>query len=199
MTVQPHDDAAAQRLTAYFAPDGFPGYTLDEERAWTSEQVHSIIDHQREYLRQMIELSVREVLRELDEARTETKRLRGHDTNLLARQLADRTDELNTLRQQFDDYRDVCSGHSADRAAEQVRLDDAEAALVRYGNEMTRLCEAAKAFRAERDEARRFARRFRWLAFDGCDNGTSVFRQLGLDKLPDWFAAGSQRDEDADV
>ena len=45
--------------------------------------------------------------------------------------------------------------------------------------------------RVERDEARRFARRFRWLAFDGCDNGTSVFRQLGLDKLPDWFDAAT--------
>lgn len=104
-----------------------------------------------------VELAVgdlHEVLRQLDEARSENQQLRSHDANTIARQLADRTDELATLQQQFNDFRDVCSGHSADRAVEQVRLEDAEAALVRYGNEMARLATAADAFRRQRDEAR---------------------------------------------
>ena len=33
MTDQTH---AAARIAAYFAPGGFPGYTLDEDRAWES-------------------------------------------------------------------------------------------------------------------------------------------------------------------
>lgn len=71
MTEQPRDDGAAGRLAARFDPDGLPGYTLEGGRAWTSEQVRQVLDHHREHLRQIIEPDVREVLRELDEARAE--------------------------------------------------------------------------------------------------------------------------------
>lgn len=197
---------AAARLAAHFEPGGFPGFTIDDNTAWTSEQVKALLDHHRAFLRQTIEPDAYEVLRELDEARERNRKLvlaevdanelrqRARTTNDLARQLADRTDELATLQQQFDDFRDNCSAHSADRDVEQIRLEDAEAALVRYGNEMARLAEAAKAYRAERDEARTIARHLRHIAFEGFDNGTSVFQQAGLDKLPDWIAATPDED-----
>ena len=116
----------------------------------------------------------------------------------LARKLADKTDEYDTLKAQFDDFRDICSEHCADRNVEQIRLEDAEAALERYGNEMTRLCEAAKTFRAERDEARKLARNFHGMAWDSFDRPVSVFRQLGLDALPGWVTADSEPDTEGE-
>jgi hypothetical protein len=88
--------------------------------------------------------------RELGEARA---RLR--DPNAIARQLADKADELAALQQRFDDFADTCSGHSADRVVEQVAADDEinglTAALDRLGVRANEMAAAGTRFRAERD------------------------------------------------
>lgn len=125
-------------LAATTPPDELSAHAWVANMIWANEELLKQRDQHR---RRIIALEA------------ELAPLKNHNANQLARQLADRTDELATLQRQFDDFRDTCSEHSADRCVEQARLDDAEAALVRYGNEMARLCEAAKAFRAERDDA----------------------------------------------
>lgn len=71
----PADPDAADRLAAYFQPDGFPGFTIDNDRDWTSEQVCSVLEHHREFLRQTVEPSVREVLQQRADARQRSQEL----------------------------------------------------------------------------------------------------------------------------
>lgn len=71
----PADPDAADRLTAYFQPDRFPGFTIDNDRDWTSEQVCSVLEHHREFLRQTIEPSVREMLQQRADARQRSMEL----------------------------------------------------------------------------------------------------------------------------
>jgi hypothetical protein len=205
--VSGHDEHAAERIAAYL--DAREPYELGNIIATTAVHPGSLGAALRA-------VDLREVLRQLEEARQRNRKLalaevdatelrqRSRTSNDLARQLADRTDELATLQQQFDDFRDVCSGHSADRAVEQIRLEDAEAALVRYGGEMARLCEAAKAFQAERDEARQLSRVF--IGYTGGPCARWLFARQGLDDaIPPWLAAteppqppaaGSTRNDD---
>lgn len=69
----------------------------------------------------------------------------------LARELAERTDQLAALRDEFDQFADICSQQSADRCAEQVAAEDLRAAYERLGEQSQRITEAASQFRSERD------------------------------------------------
>lgn len=69
----------------------------------------------------------------------------------LARALADRNDEYDTLRAEFNQFAEVCASHSADRCVEQVAAEDLQAAYDRLGDQAQRIVEAASQFRAERD------------------------------------------------
>jgi hypothetical protein len=51
------------------------------------------------------------------------------ELNRRARLAADKTDELLALRQEFEEFRDRCSAHCADRDAEQVAAEDLELKL----------------------------------------------------------------------
>jgi hypothetical protein len=121
-------------------------------------------------------------------------RQRQRTSNGLARQLADRTDELDTLRAQYGDLKDLCSEHSAELAATQVRLEDADAAVTRLGDAAADLVEKAKVFRAERDEARSLARYLRLELIDDGDpkDVDRTIREVELDldeddPLPGWL------------
>lgn len=74
-TERPFDPAAADQLADFFRPGGFPGFTIEERRAWTSWQVRDVLTHHRNFLRQTIEVSVREVLRQRAYAKDEAKLL----------------------------------------------------------------------------------------------------------------------------
>lgn len=75
-TDTPHDPDATARLADYFRPGGFPGFTIDNGRAWTSEQVRDVLTHHREFLRQMISVSAAEVLAELADAKRQLAALK---------------------------------------------------------------------------------------------------------------------------
>lgn len=79
MTEQP---TAADRLADYFEPGGFQGFTLDEGRAWTSQQVQQVLIHHREFLRGIIEPTVRDVLAEVGRITRERDETRQHAERL---------------------------------------------------------------------------------------------------------------------
>lgn len=62
------------------------------------------------------------------------------DRNHIARQLADKNDEYDTVRDHFEQQRELCGDHSADLVKLEIRAEDAEA--------------AQKQALAERDQAR---------------------------------------------
>jgi len=123
----------------------------------------------------------------------------------LARALADRNDEYDALKAEFDQFADVCSSHSADRCVEQVAMEDLQAAYERLGSEASRLAEAAHRFRVERDRLHDALSEV--LATGGADFDGEVLRGLKRtlwitpDRLQGWrdVLASVERSERDDV
>ena len=77
-----------------------------------------------------------------------------NERNRLARALADRNDEYDTLSDRFDAFAETCADHCVDRAAEQVAAEDLKAAYDRLGAVARRLVETATAYRSAYERLR---------------------------------------------
>lgn len=102
----------------------------------------------------------------IDALREENKRLRGHDANLLARQLADRTDELTDTRKALEDLRSL---------------------YTEYGIDCARGLQQAS---AKTEEAREIARCLKRMYAPHPDPHGYLAAALGLEQLPAWLAKG---------
>jgi hypothetical protein len=175
-------DDAAGRLAAYFQPDGFPGFTLDDGQAWTPQQVRQLLIHHREFLRSMIEPDVREVLRELDAAKTEAFEQR----NLAANGYADTVKALQGWDQALLE-RDEARAEAARFKAERERYIDS---YVEWG---VRLSGGTHMDCDSEEDARGKARSWRG-TLRCCDVLSTDWR----DVEPTAAAGSLRRDEDAE-